>query len=114
MEDQQQVHVEDQQQVQNVPTVTAGHQTRIHTRTVPKEIHSREDLRRVTRAMTNTKNTRSKRTRYDLRDNPPKKTYADSLFSQMSIKDTSKLQYFSKGNKHVSAARERQEFQNSK
>ena len=83
---------EEQQQVQNVPT--AEHQTQIPTRIVPKENHSRDDLRRVTRAMTNTQNTRSTRTRYDLRDNPPKKTFADSLLSQMSIKDTSKLARF--------------------
>ena len=44
--------------------------------------------------MTNAQNTRSTRTRYDLRDNPPKKTFADRLLSQMSMKDTSKLVKF--------------------
>ena len=44
--------------------------------------------------MTNAQNARNTRTRYDLRENPPKKTFADSLLSQMSIEDAAKLAKF--------------------
>ena len=44
--------------------------------------------------MTNAQNAKNTRTRYDLRENPPKKTFGDSLLSQMSVADAAKLAKF--------------------